>query len=219
MWNPFRAHFVSAARWLVPDLPGHDRSAGEPYVSHAQTLSALAALLEEQASGKVIVVGFSLGAQLAVRLAAERPDLVERALIISAQARPLPGAALTLALLSASAPLAKQRWFAKLQARELFIPPELLEDYLRTSALTTRETLVAAVGENLRFTPPAGWSTFSGPALVLAGEQERGLMKDSARVLGAAGPGRGFELVPGCGHGIPLQRPDWLAQRLERWLS
>ncbi|MBT2484327.1 alpha/beta fold hydrolase [Microbacterium sp. ISL-108] len=34
MWEPLREHLDSDIRLLVPDLPGHDRSAGEPYLSH-----------------------------------------------------------------------------------------------------------------------------------------------------------------------------------------
>jgi pimeloyl-ACP methyl ester carboxylesterase len=217
MWNPLRAHLAPRLRLLVPDLPGHDRSAAQPWSSHEQTCTALEALVEREASAPVTVVGFSLGAQLAVLLAARRPDLVERAVIISAQAKAMPGTKLTLALLSASAPLARQRWFAKLQARELFIPPQLMDDYLRTSAQITRETLVAAVGDNLRFKVPERWATFPGPSLVLAGKQERTLMLDSARLLAAQGVAGNLELVEGCGHGIPLQRPEWLAHRLESW--
>ena len=38
-----------------------------------------------------------------------------------------------------------------------------MEDYLRTSQSITTETLLAAVGENIRFTIPDGWRTFRAP--------------------------------------------------------
>ncbi|MET8862873.1 alpha/beta hydrolase [Nonomuraea sp. NPDC004580] len=127
------------------------------------------------------------------------------------QAKPLrfPGA--TLGLLAASAPLARQEWFAKLQAKQLFIPDELLADYVRDSARTSRATLLASVGENIRFTLPTGWSEFGNPVLVMVGERERGLMHASARAIHDAAPGSRLITVPDCGHGIPLQCPDLFA--------
>lgn len=218
MWNPAIEHLPSGFRFIVPDLPGHDRSHQEPYASHAQTVAGVIEIIEERAAGPVIVVGFSLGAQLAVILAANRPDLVERVVTVSAQAKPLRGPGPLLALLRMTAPLAKREWFARLQARELFIPAPLLGDYLRTSAHISAETLVATVGENIRFTPPSGWARFARPALILVGEKERNLMKESARVLQRALPGSEREVVADCGHGIPLQQPAWFARRLLEWI-
>ena len=41
----------------------------------------------------------------------------------------------------------------------------------------------------------------------------------SARLLHNGLDGSALEIVPGCGHGIPLQRAEWLARRLEGWLD
>ncbi len=178
----------------------------------------MARVLEERAPHGAMVAGFSLGAQLAILLAATRPDLVTDAVIVSAQAEPLRFPRATLGLLAATAPLARQRWFARLQAKELFIPEELLADYLRDSARMSRATLLASVGENVRFTLPAGWADFKNPALVMVGERERKLMHDSARAIHGSLPGSRLISVPDCGHGIPLQRPDLFAQILaDRW--
>lgn len=219
MWDSLRERLEPEYRVLVPDLPGHGRSADEPYVSHSETIAALARLLASTASDRpVTVVGFSLGAQLAIHLASEHADLVSQAVIVSAQAKVMPFMNLTLGALAISAPLARRPWFAKLQARELLIPPHLMDEYVRTSSAMTRATLRAAVGENLRFELPAGWTTFPGPALVLVGQRERRLMRESAELIHTALPGSELSVVAGCGHGIPLQRPDWFDERIAEWL-
>lgn len=215
MWEPMRAHLSPRARVLVPDLPGHGRSAARNYTSHRETVEQLAQMLVSEGR-PATVVGFSLGAQLAVSLAALRPDLVDRVVVISAQAVPLRLVGPTLALLGATAGLAKNERFARLQARELFVPDSYLADYLQSSSSLSRATLLASVEENLRFIPPAGWSAFPGPALILVGAAEKKLMQRSAAVLQAALPHSTLEVVDHCGHGIPLQRPEWLAQRIER---
>jgi pimeloyl-ACP methyl ester carboxylesterase len=218
MWTSLRQDLETSHRVLVPDLPGHGESAGEPYLSHAATIEALAQLLVAGNTRPVAVIGFSLGAQLAIELAAAHPELVDRVMVVSAQAKPLPLVGPTLALLGLAAPLASRRWFARLQAKELFIPEDLLEAYIATSAGIGRESLLAAVEANLRFGLPESWSSFPGRALVLAGEKERAVMRDSARAIHAALPGSELELVHGCGHGIPLQRPDWFNARAAAWL-
>ncbi|MGV2902898.1 alpha/beta fold hydrolase [Microbacterium sp. AGC62] len=213
MWEPMRAHLPPQARVLLPDLPGHGRSAAEDYASHHDTVELLAQILEGEGH-PATVAGFSLGAQLAVLLAALRPDLVERVVVISAQAVPLRMTGPTLALLGATAGLAKNEKFARLQARELFVPESHMADYLQTSSALSRETLLTSVEENLRFVPPADWATFPGSALILVGAAEKKLMRRSAAALHAALPHSTIEVVDGCGHGIPLQRPEWLARRI-----
>lgn len=217
MWNPTVALLPQSYHMIVPDLPGHDHSNDAHYVSHEQTCRELVTVVESVANHPVIVVGFSLGAQLAVLLASQYPHLVEGIVVVSAQATPTPAPGLTLGLLSLFAPLAKQHWFARLQAKELFIPPALLDDYLRTSAHISRETLITSVRENIQFVAPPGWGSFPRPALVLVGETERGFMKDSARTLHHTLTTSELEIVPKCGHGIPLQQPEWFAERLLGW--
>lgn len=219
MWTSLREHLESTHPVLVPDLPGHGNRADEPYRSHAATVDALATMLSRNAEGPVAVIGFSLGAQLAMQLASEHPHLVSRAMIVSAQTRPIPFMRLTLSALAISAPLARRRWFARLQARELFIPPELMKDYIATSAAITKPTLLAAVGENMRFQIPDGWAAFPGAATVLAGRKERAVVRESATAIQAALPGSALELVDGAGHGLPLQRAEWCNARVSTWLS
>lgn len=217
MWRPLLERLGGASA-IVPDLPGHGRSRGEQYPGHGPVVQRLAALLEPLGA-PAVVAGFSLGAQLAVQLAAERPELVRAVAVVSAQAKPLPFERATLALLRVSAPLARQRWFARLQARELRIPAELLPEYLEESAAVDADNLAAIVGANLRFTVPAGWGSFPGTALLLAGTREPGVVRDSARLLHEALPGSRLELLPGARHEIPLEHPAWLAERLAPLLA
>jgi pimeloyl-ACP methyl ester carboxylesterase len=219
MWDSLRRRLEPTRSVIVPDLPGHGRSADQPYVSHAETVDELAQVLVRHGRGAAAVIGFSLGAQLTIELAARHGELVDRAMVVSAQAKAIPFTGLTLQTLGLAAPLARRRWFARLQARELFIPPQLLEQYIETSAGVTKETLLAAVGGNLRYELPREWTDFRGGALVMAGSRERALMRDSAAAIHAALPGSELEVVAGCGHGIPLQRPEWFDDRVADWLS
>jgi pimeloyl-ACP methyl ester carboxylesterase len=116
MWDSLRQSLEQTRSVLVPDLPGHGGSAGEPYRSHTETVDELARVLAQHGTRAAAVIGFSLGAQL-------------------------------------------------------------------------------------------------------VGRRERALMRDSAAAVHAALPGSELEAVAGCGHGIPLQRPEWFDARVADWLS
>src|SRR5699024_10748670 len=126
----------------------------------------------------VLVVGFSVGAQLAIRLASEHPELVHGAVIVSGEARPAPLPRTTLAMLKRAAPLGRLAWFARLQAKQLSVPRELLGNYVRDSSRLSTDTLLAIVGANIHFTLPAAWSAFGGGTTVMVGARERALMQD-----------------------------------------
>lgn len=70
------AGYVPEITVAAPDLLGHGRSSwAAPWTIDAN-VSALAALLDDQADNPVLVVGHSFGGALAMHLAAARPDQV-----------------------------------------------------------------------------------------------------------------------------------------------
>lgn len=211
MWQPVLDHLSGEIRSIVPDLPGHGKNRGSDYVSHDVTIAELVELIRDAAPSGVLVVGFSLGAQLAIRLASEQPSLVAGAIIVSGEAQPAPVPAATLRLLKWAAPLARYEWFARLQARQLAVPEELLNDYIRGSREMSPDTLLASAGENIRFTLPAAWGAVAGPATVLVGERERGLMRHSAAIIHESLDDSVLCVVPGAAHDIPFSHPELLA--------
>jgi pimeloyl-ACP methyl ester carboxylesterase len=115
--------------------------------------------------------------------------------------------------------LSRQRWFARAQARQLGIPEQFWDEYLRDSASTSRDTLIASVGENIRFTLPATWSKYRGPVGILVGARERKLMHDSAALTASALPGSSLRTVEGSAHDVPLTNPHAIASELKRKIT
>ena len=66
----------------APDLLGHGRSSWAAPWSIDANISALAALLDDEADAPVLVVGHSFGGALAMHLAAVRPDQVAGLLLL-----------------------------------------------------------------------------------------------------------------------------------------
>ena len=219
MWRPVLAQLAGDVRAIVPDLPGHGTSSSVEYTSHDDAIERLVALIRDRAPNGVTVVGFSLGAQLAIRLAAEYPDLIRAALIISGETVPAPAQGATLTLLRASAPLARREWFARLQAKQLGVPDALLHDFVRDSRAMTTDTLIASVKENIGFTLPDGWRRFPGPATIAVGAGERGLMRKSAGLTHEALPHSAFVTIKDAAHDAPLTQPDVVAHEVRGLLT
>ncbi len=75
-WETLSARHLPEFSMLAPDLIGHGRSSwAAPWTIEAN-VDALAALLDAEADGPVLVVGHSFGGAVALHLAAARPDLV-----------------------------------------------------------------------------------------------------------------------------------------------
>jgi lipase len=75
-WQPLATRHLTEIPVAAPDLIGHGRSSwAAPWTIDAN-VAALAALLEEQADGPVVVVAHSFGSAVALHLAVTHPDRV-----------------------------------------------------------------------------------------------------------------------------------------------
>lgn len=90
MWRPLRELLGQTMKAIVPDLPGFGRSAAQRYISHEDTVQGPTGVIERHAPRGAHVVGFSMGAQLAILLASELPHLVRGVVVVSAETRPVP---------------------------------------------------------------------------------------------------------------------------------
>ena len=216
MWQPVLDLLDPSWAPEVPDLPGHGSRWQEAYRSHRATTAELAEWIQRAHPEGVHVTGFSLGAQLAILLASEHPELVRSATVVSAETIPAPAPRPTLVLLAASAPLARRPGFARAQARQLGVPAALTEAYVADSARLSKASLLNSVGENIRFTLPAEWSAYPGPVAVVVGSRERRLMRNSAELTHRALPGSALHTIPGAGHDVPLTQPEALVSILHQ---
>lgn len=212
MWDPLTQVLDGSVDALVIDLPGHGTRSEETYRSHEATAREIATSIAATHPGGVHVVGFSLGAQLAILLASTYPHLVRSAVIVSGETIPAPMPRTTLRLLQLTLPLAKRPWFARAQARELGVPAALLDHYVHDSRHLSAATVLNSVGENIRFVLPPSWGTYPGPVHVLVGAHERQLMQRSAQLTHERARHSTLTIVPGSAHDLPLTNPGLLAE-------
>ena len=223
MWTPqIEALSGAGHRVLAPDLPGFGDAALEPgtidYVDYA------AALLD----GPAAAVGCSFGGRVALELAAARPDLVERLVLIgaglgswewseSAQAGfAEEEEAIERGDLAAAAAQQARMWLSDEAAPEV---------RALTEAMTLRsyEQQLPVDGQVKTVWPEASVETrlaeVVAPTLVVVGSKDLDDIRAMAVRLAAEIPEARFETIEGAGHLPSLERPQELNRLLLDFLG
>ncbi len=200
------------------DLPGHGALIGEPgperlSVADYTTLARMA--MERLDLQGLCVVGHSLGAAIALRLALDAPSLVKRLVIVGGGAR--------LRVLPAL--LAEAQSAPDVAAQELvglgFAPDHeaLAGAYLATRQPTAPGVLYRDLAACDSFDITAELPNITQPALVVVGEQDRLTPPKYATFLAEHMPRAHTVVIPGAGHYVPIEAPDTLAQVIHHWLA
>lgn len=222
-WAPFLPAFRRSHRTIVVDLLGHgrsDRPADPARYSVERAADDLAKLLDTLDALTADVVGYSLGARVALRLAAVHPDAVGRLVLESASAgiddpeerrarrerdEVLAGEIVRDGVAAFVAHWEAQPLFAsqaalppavrdRLRAERLRNQPDGLANSLRGAGQGAMEPLGARLGD------------VRSPCLVIAGTLDPvgcARAADVARRL----PDARLEVVPDAGHAPHLERP------------
>lgn len=206
---------------LIPDLPGHGRSGGSPPFSISCTAGMINDMIAAKAEGReVIVVGFSLGSQVLVEMLCQSPRLIHYAIINSCLLRPMPVlSAMITPAIGMSLPLTKFRWFSKLQARTLYVDQDQFEQYHSETLQMGKDMLVSIMKENMSYSLSPRVVEADTRLLVTVGENEKGVMIQSAKDLLIQNDRADGVMFPGVGHGIPLAEPSLFHRVVDDWLS
>jgi pimeloyl-[acyl-carrier protein] methyl ester esterase len=227
VWDELAEAVARRFRVIAVDLPGHGRSDwdGEDHTPAAQTFRVHETLAP--LTTRYHLLGWSLGGQFALDLAAAMPAGIERLVLVATTPRFLAGPGWRFGVRDASIErLAAQlradprdavSGFLKLQARGL-APRTAGRALGRLRAALTRggaaHPAALAWGlERLRhgdFRPQL--PQVRTPALVVAGEDDRITPPGASRALAAALPNGRFRLLRGAGH-VPFlsHREQFLA--------
>jgi len=231
----------SRIRAIVPDLPGHgatgweasaepDAGAGaagtgdgpsdrRPRASVERTADDLAAIVRRLGAERVDVVGYSMGARIALRLAVAHPEVIGR-LVLEAPSAGIADPAARAARAVADAGRARflvgegieafaARWEAEpVLAGEAALPADAraLQAAIRRShaPLGLAASLVYA-GQGAMEPLHDRLAAVAAPTLVVAGADDPARAR--AEEVAAAIPGARLVLVPGAGHAPHLERP------------
>ncbi len=234
MWRPVSERVLDY-HCIAPDQPEHGGSRDIQPFSIALAAEKTAELIRAEAhGGKAVVVGLSEGAQIAVQLLADAPEVVEKAVISSALLRPIPGLGWvnSPALLGGSyrlsiPPFRNVDWWIRLNMKySAGIPDAFFLQFKADFQAMTEGEFVNLMIANQTFRLPTGLDKATAPALVLAGAKEYAAMKQSVRDLVAALPNARGGLVDlgpqstlASQHNWALTAPESFAATVRAWVE
>lgn len=219
MWDK-QVEYFNHYHCLVPDLPGHGASSGIPFSVH-HCAEEILALINARAHGKpVIVIGFSLGAQVTIQMLSLNSELIDYAIVNSALTNPIPFAnKMIRPTVKWTHWLTRSRYFAKLQAKQLFIGIDMFEKYYEQSCAMSAQTLIDILEENMSFEIPRELSQSKCKVLVTVGARERRVMRTSATDIVTCLPHGEGVLIRNVGHGLSLSHPELFNEMVEAWIN
>lgn len=229
VWDDILGPLARSFTVVRIDLPGHGAS---PWPPTFDDLASLARVLEPHVGERAIVLGWSLGAQAALRLALDSPTAVRAMVLVAATPRFLadgewPHGVEPAVLDDFAARLREDhegtvRDFLALQVRGDERAMETLR-HLRRRVLATGAThpealaagLAVLRGTDLREEIPR----ITVPALVVAGEHDRLTPPEASRQL-AAGLGRArYAQIDRAAHAPFISHRDIFLREVEQFLA
>lgn len=231
---------VPSPVWLL--LPGHmcdasmwsgarealDRSGRHVVVADLTRdgdIDALARRALSQAEGPLVLIGFSMGGIVALRMCALTPERIVGLVMVDSNARPdLPERS---AMRHAHQQRARAGGLSEIVRNEMaphyFAANHRDHRRLTETAIETAEAVGADVfvyqSEAIRTRPDARPSLgrIACPTLVIAGEQDALCPPEWQRELASGIPGAELILVSSAGHFVPLEAPDRFIEAVFDW--
>jgi pimeloyl-ACP methyl ester carboxylesterase len=209
MWLPQLRALSNTYQVIAPDLPGHGELAGIP-LTFSNAVQTLADIIRQQANGRALVAGLSLGGYVAMELARQRPELVA-GLVLSGCTLNFEG--FLASYLKLASWLIQRGWLklrkeqAEQRVRRMFPPAlaDVAEAQLRAGVFPDALGPSYAELAGRDFTAVLG--VYPGPSLILNGERDTSSRRGESKFLSAARQGRA-QTIPGAGHACNLDQPE-----------
>jgi pimeloyl-ACP methyl ester carboxylesterase len=204
---------------LVPDLPQHGESLQPGPFEIGGAAVAVAELVRSRVgTGRVHLVGFSLGAQVGTQLLAIAPELVDRAVLCGTIVDAMPVVRVTAPLLGLVAWISRSVTIRR-NARLVRVPSAKFDDHREDVRLLPPAQIARLVEASAAFTLPEGLGKSDSATLFLTGSQEMRLIRRSAAALAERTPNGVDGVAVGMDHEWPLRYPDLFSRTVDAWLS
>jgi 2-succinyl-6-hydroxy-2,4-cyclohexadiene-1-carboxylate synthase len=220
-WRPVVEGLSGGHEVVAVDLPGHGGSGAV-----RAGLWETAALVADDAEAGTYV-GYSLGGRVALHVALDRPDAVERLVLVSATAgidddgerdeRRCADDELAARLEQIGVDAFLEEWLAQPLFADLPAEAAGLEE----RRANTSEGLAASLrSAGTGSMDPPLWGRLGAidvPVLVVAGELDTKFRRLGAQLVRAIGDNAELIVVGDAGHAVPFAQPEAFTDALERW--
>ena len=198
---------------ILSILDGHAGS-DRPFTSIEDNASEIISFIDEQFGGSVFLIGgLSLGGQVLLEMLSQRKDICSYAFVESAAVIPSKVTnALIAPAFGSSYGLIKNRSFAKLQFKSLYIKPELFEDYYRDTCEIKKEDMIAFLKANTSYALKDSIRDTKAEVYVYVGEKETKEILKSAKAICCMLPSCKYNCMKGLRHGeFSINHPEQYA--------
>ncbi|KAF5089117.1 2-succinyl-6-hydroxy-2,4-cyclohexadiene-1-carboxylate synthase [anaerobic digester metagenome] len=209
---------------LIPDLPEHEKSVDVKPFTIEGAADMIVDLIKTRAKGgKAHLVGISLGAQIILQILSKAPEVVDHSMISGTLVHSTPHTETFLKLLNylinVYKPVKDTDFFIKANMRTYNMPKTLFNEFRESTYLIKPESLDRILHENMLFQMPMGLNRADVPVLVMAGEKEYKVIKESAQDLMEILPNAIGITAPKLGHVWNMENPDIFNRVLRNWIK
>lgn len=209
---------------LVLDLPEHGRSQEAGAFTIERTAEMIVDLIKTRAHDKKAhLVGISLGAQIIVQILSKEPESVDHAFISGTLVRNDPPTESFLKLLNhlikIYLPVKNDNLSIGSYIRSYNIPKSLIKKFKESTYAIHSESAERIIRENMLFKMPNGLDKAKVPALVMAGEKDYIIVKESAKDLLNVLPNSKGAMVLKVGHMWNMENPEIFNKILRAWIN
>jgi 2-succinyl-6-hydroxy-2,4-cyclohexadiene-1-carboxylate synthase len=216
-WNPVEARLPR--EWDVQALEVPD---GLDFVATSEAIG-------HRGGGNGTWVGYSMGARLCLRLALDRPDTVQRLVLVSGTAG-IRSAADRRARRASDEQLARdverdgveaflERWLEQRLFETLPRELSMLDDRRRGNTVHRLVHQLRELGQGAQEPVWDRLGTLEMPVLLASGQWDRTYTEIADQMAAAIGDNATRVTIPKAGHSVNLERPDELAHELAAWLE
>jgi len=227
IWDPVMPALHAAnLRVLRPDLRGHGLSTRPDFGYHvSHHASDMAAVLDDAGVDSATVVGYSIGGGVALEMALTLPGRLRGLVLMSPVMPDRPFEAAFMDNLREVARVTRSEgieaamlgpWASNPLFEFSFSKPGIREaamvitrDFPGAEYLATQRDRVER-----EWTVPERLSEIDAETMVLAGDRETPGFRAYAEEAAAGIPGATIEFFENCGHLLPLEEPDRVAQKI-----
>lgn len=209
IWEPFAAKFDNASTF---DLPGFG---DEPLPSYSWGIEEytrwVIKKLERTKDRNIVLIGHSFGGRIASYLASQRPAWLSGLVLIASPSIYRPS--FNVRLQNKLVPKLKYLLPDRIKTKVAHL---MLEDDYREIWQTKIKQVYERV---VRFNQTEFLPTITVPTLILWGENDKDVKKEIQEEICELIPHSIFEIIPGSGHNIHLEKPNLLYGKISHFVE
>lgn len=209
---------------IVPDIPGHGKSANIKHFTIQSAADMIIDIIKNKAkNGKAHLVGISLGAQIIVQILATAPEVVGHVLISGALVRSSQPTETFLNLLDylikVYLPDKNKTIRIMSYVRSYNIPKNLRSKFKESTYVIEKDSLERIIRENILFQMPSSLKNVEAHVLVMTGEKDFIIIKESAKYLLNKLPNSKGAMALKVGHLWNIENPKLFNKTLRTWIT